>query len=79
MGDGDAIIDALAARENRYILVRPAGGLRSGHEAINVWNGDVMRRGDKDELVEWARDYLVHSNSFDRVLEVHGAAEEGDV
>lgn len=72
MGDGDAIVDALAAKENRYILVRPAGGLSTGYEAVNVWNGDVLKRADdKEGVVDFARGYAVESTSFDYVLEVH--------
>lgn len=78
MPDRDALIDELAGNENRYLLVRPGGGLYGSHEAVNVWNGDTLRRGEKDELIEWARDYIVHSTSFDYVLVVHGAKEAED-
>lgn len=76
MPDRDNIIDALAADENRYIAVRPAGGLRGGYEAVNVWNGDIMRRGEKSELTEWARDKAAWSSSFDYVVEVHAPKKD---
>jgi hypothetical protein len=70
MPDGDAIVDALAANENRYLLVRPGGGLRGDWEVVNVWNGDIKFRGEKDECTGYAKDVAEHSQSFDYVLEV---------
>lgn len=76
MPDRDALVTELAGNENRYLLVRPATGLHRGYEAVNVWNGDIKKRGEKDELVEWARNYAAHSSSFDYVLDVHEPKED---
>jgi len=73
MGDGDKIIDELAARQNNYLIVRPASRLHSGYEAVNVWNSDVKRSGEKEAVTWWERDHITHSSHFDYVLEVHDA------
>lgn len=72
MGDGESLVSELAGNENRYLLVRPSSALYGGYEVVNVWNGDVKRRGmDKDDAVQYARERAQTSSSFDFVLEVH--------
>jgi hypothetical protein len=72
MGDGEALIEELAGNDNRYILVRPCGGLYGGYEVVNVWNGDVKWRGlTKDAAMEKAQEWLKRSASFDHIIEVH--------
>lgn len=71
MPDREALVEELAGDENRYLLVRPSGGLRGGYEVVNVWNGDIKWRfQNHEEAVEKAEWYLERTDSFDHVLVV---------
>lgn len=62
--------DLLAADQNRFIVVRPCGGVRSGYEARNAFNEDVLHRGeDLDDVVEQARERAGYGG-FDHILVV---------
>lgn len=63
---------------NHYLMVVPAGGLRSGYDVLNDWNLD--RKGNyesHEEAVEAAREKARYS-PFDGVVAFHPPAEKDE-